>query len=186
MTRPPLVVAVIGSPRPRGNTATLVDEMFAVLSAAGADCERFVVAEHDVRFCLGHDECEEWDECPIPDEAEAILERVYAADGLILASPVYGDNVSAQLKVLLDRCCHRYNHGVHLAARAVALVTVSWGTGQNETLDAMERALSGDTAGPVTILRLKGDATYLGDAARDEALLERARQVGRDLADLLF
>ena len=185
MSGPPLVVALIGSPRPQGNTATVVDEVLGELAAAGATCERIVIAEHDVRFCLGHDECEEWDECPIPDDAEAILDRVWAADGLIVASPVYGDNVSAQLKVLLDRCCHRHNHGVLLRARVAALVTVSWGTGLDETLDAMERGIAGRFPGPVPMVRLKGVATSIGDAAADDELLARARAAGREMARLL-
>jgi multimeric flavodoxin WrbA len=180
-----LVVAVVGSPRAHGNTATLVAEVLEPLIAAGADCERFVLGEHDIRYCLGHDECEEWEECPIPDDTEAVLARMWAADGLVIGSPVYGDNVSGQLKVLLDRCCHRHNHGVLLRARAAALVTVSWGTGLDETLDAMERGITGRFPGPVPMLRLKGVATYLGDVAADAELRCRARALGGELAGLL-
>jgi multimeric flavodoxin WrbA len=163
----------------------VTDEVLAELAQAGATCEKYVLGEHRIRYCEGHDECEEWDECPVADDAEAILTRMWAADALVVASPVYGDTMSGQLKVLFDRCCHRYNHGVRLRAAAVGLVAVSWGTGLDETLDDIERSLAKRCRGSVPMLRLTGIATRVGDAAENDELLQGARRMGRGLARLL-
>lgn len=185
MTKTPLVVGLVGSPRPRGNTAHVVGLALEELAAAGATCESHVLGTLQLRYCEGHDDCEEWDECPLADDAEPVLERMWQADCLVVGSPVYGDNVSGQLKVLLDRCCHRHNHGLLLRASALGLVAVSAGSGLDETLDAMERGLAMRFAAPVPTRRLAGLATYLGDAGRDAGLERRARELGRELAELL-
>lgn len=181
----PLTVAVVGSPRPAGNSSRVVDEVLAELAAAGSACEKYVLGAYRIRYCEGHDECEEWDECPVADDAELVLARMWAADALVVATPVYGDTISGQLKVLFDRCCHRYNHSVHLRAAVLGLVAVSWGTGQDETLDVMQRSLAKRCPRPVPMLRLKGTATLLGDAAANDELLAGARAMGRELAESL-
>jgi multimeric flavodoxin WrbA len=179
------VLGVSGSPRRDGNTAVAAAAATAELASAGADCRTFVLGDLDIRYCLGHDECEEWEECPIPDDAEEVLGPLWEADGVIIASPVYGRTMSGQLKVLFDRCCHRYSRGLMMRARTVGLIAVTAETGLDDTLRAMERSLESrfDVLPPV--LRASGFATYLGDAARNEVLLADARALGRAMAAAL-
>ena len=87
-------MAVVGSPRPRGNTVALVDVALDELAARGAACERIMLGESHIAPCLGHDTCGDLAACAIVDDAAAVLDRVYAADALILATPVYYENVS--------------------------------------------------------------------------------------------
>ena len=80
-----------------------------------------------------------------------MLDRVYAADCLILASPVYYENVSAQMKAFIDRNVFRYAHDEWLPARVVGLIAVTAETGLDDTLAALRRyvALSTDHEVPV-------------------------------------
>jgi multimeric flavodoxin WrbA len=182
---PPRVVAVVGSPRPGGNTAVAVAAATAELAAAGARCRTYVLGELDIRYCLGHDECELWDECPIADDAEAVLGPLWEADAVIIASPVYGGTMSGQLKVLFDRSCHRYYHDPHLRARVVGLVAVTAQDGLDETLAAMESSVRRRFAVMPPVFRASGYATCLGDAACNETLLAGARALGRAMAAAL-
>ena len=56
--------------------------------------------------CLGHDECASFESCLQKDDADWILNRCSEADGIILATPVYWYNVSAQMKAFMDEEKH--------------------------------------------------------------------------------
>ena len=93
--------------------------------------------------------------------------------------------MSGQLKVLFERCCHRYYHDPHMRARAVGLIAVTAETALDETLAELEASLRRRFAVMPPVVRASGYATYLGDAARSEDLLAEARALGRGMAAAL-
>ncbi len=183
---PPLVVAVVGSPRPHGNTSILVDVALEELTRRGIRIERTMLGERRVAACLGHDDCSQRRACALGDEAADVLDAVYAADGLILATPVYYENVSAQMKAFMDRNVFRYAHDEWLPAQAVGLVAVTAETGLDETLAALRRYVALSTDGDPTIFSVGGCADTAGAAAQKPELLEAARQLAVDLAAVLL
>ena len=182
---PPHVVGVLGSPRRNGNCAALLRAAMAELELRGATVETIHLSAHDIRYCAGHDDCADRERCAILDDAPALLDRLYEADAVVLASPVYTDNVSGQMKVCLDRACHDYSRGRRLKARVIGLVTVADSTGLDDALAAMTRALAFIGREGVPAFSVKGYATLKGDAEKDRGLMEAARTFGRSLADSL-
>jgi multimeric flavodoxin WrbA len=178
----PSVVAVVGSPRRNGNTATLVAAALEDLEHRGAACETIDLGRLSLAPCLAHDTCGELAACVLDDDAAESLDRVYAADCLILATPVYYENVSAQMKAFIDRNYFPYMHGRRLRAKAVGLVVVTAETGLEETLAALRRfvALSSHHDIPVSVCA--GYADEAGAAAADAGLLAEARRLAGDLA----
>jgi multimeric flavodoxin WrbA len=61
-----------------------------------------VLADKRIEFCGDHVFCGER-ACPHDDRMAGILEQVYAAERLILATPIYYENVSGQMKTFMDR-----------------------------------------------------------------------------------
>ena len=181
----PSVVAVVGSPRRCGNTAALVGTVLGELEARGAACETFVLSELSIAPCQAHDACGDLAACPLGDDAATVLERVYAADCLILGTPVYYENVSAQMKAFIDRNVFPYSHEEWLRAKAVGLVAVTAETGLQETLDALRRYVSLSSDGDIPVFTCAGYADEAGAAAADEALVAEARRLGADLANAL-
>jgi len=181
----PSVVAVVGSPRLRGNTAVLVDVTLAELAARGAACETFVLSRLAVAPCLAHDTCAELATCAIGDDAARVLGRVYAADCLILGTPVYYENVSAQMKALIDRSYFPYVHGQWLRTKAVGLVVVTAETGLQETVDALRRYVALSSEEDVPVYTCAGYADEAGAAAADDELVAGARRLGAELAGAL-
>ena len=92
----PHVVAVIGSPRRHGNTVALVDAALEELERCDGRCTRMTSADLRIDACDGHENCGELAERPLDDDTAGVLDKVYAADWLILASPVYYENVRAR------------------------------------------------------------------------------------------
>jgi multimeric flavodoxin WrbA len=182
---PPLVVAVVGSPRPLGNTALLVDVVLAELARRRMRVEKVMLGERRVAGCLGHDDCAERSACPLGDDAADILDLVYAADGLILATPVYYENVSAQMKAFIDRNVFRYAHDEWLRAKVVGLVAVTAETGLDETLAALRRYVALSTDGEVPVFSVSGYADTAGSAAENPELLADARRLATEMAGAL-
>ena len=183
---PPIVVAVVGSPRVRGNTSLLVDVALEELGRRGIRVEKVMLGARRVAGCQGHDDCAERRACPLGDDAADILDVVYAADGLILATPVYYENVSAQMKAFMDRNVFRYAHDQWLRAQVVGLVAVTAETGLDETLAALRRYVALSSDGDVPIFSVGGYADTAGSAAQKPELLAAARQLAADLAGALL
>jgi len=178
-----LSVAVVGSPRRRGNSSLLVDVLLAELAARGLTTEKLHLADYRVEPCRGHDDCARRARCPLgDDDVEFLLSRVYAADVLVLATPVYYENVSAQLKAFIDRNVFYYSRERWLRARAVGLLAVSAETGLDDALAALERYVRLSSDREIPLFRLGGLAEKAGEALADEGLVARVRELAAALA----
>ena len=102
MTR---ILGISGSPRRGGNTEILLDRALDGASKAGAVVEKIVLNELCLRPCQGcYDRCRERAGCVIKDDMRLIYRKLDEADALVIASPIYFGSVSAQLKIMIDRC----------------------------------------------------------------------------------
>ena len=181
----PRVVAVIGSPRRGGNTATLVEAAFEELERRGCECTRIVLSTLRINACDGHENCGERESCPHDDDMPVVLEQVYAADGVILATPIYYENVSGQMKTFMDRNATRYYHDEWLAPKVVGLIAVAAESDAEDTLAAMRRFVTLSNPEELPVVALGGCADAPGAAADDAELIERARALGRSMAEQL-
>jgi multimeric flavodoxin WrbA len=180
----PLVVAVVGSPRPRGNSSLLTDVALEELEQRGCRVEKVMLGGGRLLPCLGHDDCSTR-HCPLGDDGEAVLDLVYRADGLLLATPVYYENVSAQMKAFIDRNQRRYAREQWLRAGVVGLLAVTAETGLDDAYQALRRYVELSVDHAVTYLTAGGLAEAMGAAAADEELVAAARGLGRDMAHAL-
>jgi multimeric flavodoxin WrbA len=100
------VVAFNGSARKDGNTAILVREVFKELKKAGIETELVQLAGKKIRGCTGCGKCFENKDrlCAVTaDYANTCIEKMDEADGIIISSPTYFADVSAETKALIDR-----------------------------------------------------------------------------------
>lgn len=98
------IVCVLGSPRPKGNSAFLAKRMCDRMRESGAKVKIFSLNKLSYRGCQGCMACKrELERCVIDDDLSQVLEAVRLSDGLIMASPVYYGDVSSQLKAFIDR-----------------------------------------------------------------------------------
>jgi multimeric flavodoxin WrbA len=181
----PRIVAVIGSPRRHGNTAALVDAALEELERRGCSCTRIALAALRIDACDGHANCGERAACPHDDDMPGVLEQVYGADGLVLASPVYYENVSGQMKTFIDRNATRYYHEQWLAPKVVGLIAVAAESGLDDTLAALRRFVVLSSPDELPVLSLGGVADQPGEAAANVELMAEARALGRAMAERL-
>jgi len=100
------VLAINGSPRPNGNTATALRIALQELESEGISTELVTIGQKVIRGCLACFRCRELQEqrCAIGgDEVNALIPKMIEADGILLGSPVYYSGINGTLKSFLDR-----------------------------------------------------------------------------------
>ena len=99
------ITTILGSPRRRGNTATVLG-LFEGMVPAAHRVERIKIADYTINGCLGCGACQ-WDftapGCIQRDDAGALLQRLMETDVIVYATPLYVWGFTAQMKAFLDR-----------------------------------------------------------------------------------
>ncbi len=180
------IIILKGSPREKGNSATLADRAADGARQAGAIVESIYLHGLDIRPCDGCDLCRDG-ACVIEDDMSPLYPKLAAADAILLASPIYWFTYSAQLKLCIDRWygyqsnrwreLSRKEYGVILAYGDSDLYT-SGAINAIHTLETMCRFLNSKIVGIV-----HGTLGEVGDAQKNPVLLQQAFDLGRRLAE---
>jgi multimeric flavodoxin WrbA len=100
------IVVLLGSPRKKGNSARLAEHLSKGAKSKGAKVESFYLNGMNIKPCQGCRSCQKENAkgCIIKDDMQALYPKIKEADVIVIASPVYWFNISAQTKVFIDRC----------------------------------------------------------------------------------
>lgn len=97
------VLLINGSPKANGNTAFALSQMAEVFSAEGVETETIQVGSQLIRGCTGCGSCYKIGKCVFDDLVNAVAEKLDAADGIVVGSPVYYASPNGTLISFLDR-----------------------------------------------------------------------------------
>ena len=97
------VLIISSSPRKGGNSDTLCDAFAEGAKEAGNEVEKVRIADLKIGYCTGCYACQKTGKCTIKDDAQGVIDKMMAANVIVLASPVYFYSICAQLKALIDR-----------------------------------------------------------------------------------
>lgn len=98
------ILAIYGSPRRNGNTATLLKHAVQGAKDTGAGVEEIVLRDLKISPCLEIYGCKQTGRCAIKDDFQALYDKLIACKGLMLASPIFFYSVSSHTKIFIDRC----------------------------------------------------------------------------------
>ncbi|MCP4341879.1 MAG: flavodoxin family protein [Desulfobulbaceae bacterium] len=98
------IIAIYGSPRRDGNSATLLKQAVAGARQEGAEVKEVFLRDYKISPCLEIYACIKNGECAIRDDFQEILAKLEASTGIMLASPIFFYSVSAHTKIFMDRC----------------------------------------------------------------------------------
>lgn len=106
------VLIISSSPRKGGNSDTLCDKFMEGAVSGGNNVEKVFLRDKNINYCTGCGLCNtnDYTVCSQKDDAVEVIEKMIAADVIVLSTPVYFYTMSAQMKTLIDRCCARYTH----------------------------------------------------------------------------
>jgi len=98
------VLAINGSHRKGKNTAEMLRLVLEEVSAAGAVTELLEITDYNISPCRSCNHCLKKPECSITDDDMGIIAgKMLAADGIVVGSPVYFNNVTGLMKIFMDR-----------------------------------------------------------------------------------
>jgi multimeric flavodoxin WrbA len=98
------VIGFTGSPRNGSNTEIIVEEILKGAVDAGAETEIFNLSKMDIAACKACQFCKENEgKCATQDDMQIAYKKIQEADALVLGSPVYMWQMSAQTKLFTDR-----------------------------------------------------------------------------------
>jgi len=185
---PKKILVLKGSPREKGNSSILADQVVAGAKAAGAEVESFVLQNMHIEPCTACEACHEepGNLCNIEDDMQMLYPKLIAADAIVVATPIYWFAVSAQAKLCIDRWyALETPQGSKLTGKQFAFVLVygdsdlftSGGINAIHSFQDMCRYLKAPIAGFAY-----GSANEAGDILKQSDLLEKARKLGQKLA----
>lgn len=134
------VLGLQGSPRKKGNTNHLLSLFMEEIGTHGAVTEIIDVPRTDITPCRGCGFCEKKGRCVIDDDvmSHEIYGLLRRADLIVAASPIYFYTMSAQLKILVDRCQTLWSvkyslklRDPHAKSRRGFLLSVGGSSGKN-------------------------------------------------------
>ncbi len=132
------VLMINGSPRKDSNTGIALAEMEKIFNQNGIDTEIIQIGTKDIRGCMACGYCFKGGKCAIDDIVnQEIAPKFEAADGLIVASPVFYASANGSLISLLDRLF--YSTSFNKTMKVGASVAVARRGGCSATFDQLNK-----------------------------------------------
>lgn len=184
------VIAINGSARKDGNTAILLGYVLKELEAEGIETELIQLSGRKIHGCLACRTCfgRKDGRCAQKNDfGNECIEKMAAADGVLLGSPTYVADVSPEIKALIDRACMvaRANQSLFRRKAGAAVIAVRR-AGAIHAFDALnhfflisEMIVPGSSYWNIGIGREKGDVE------NDAEGIQTMKDLGRNMAWLL-
>ncbi len=132
------VIAISGSPK-KATTYKLLQEITSVLEPHHISVTLVNLGDYEILECTGCELCiRKTSECFQNDDGKTILPQLLAADGLILASPVYVMNITGRLKSFIDKTSS-WVHRPPMVGKPALLVATTAGAGLKDVLNYLEK-----------------------------------------------
>lgn len=180
-------LAINGSPRQGGNTEILLKKVLEPIKAAGWDVEFLQIGGQAIHGCLACYKCFETKDgrcVQTKDAVNQVIESMTKADAIIIGSPTYFTDVSAEVKALLDRAglVGLASGGLWRGKIGAAVVAVRRGGGTHafDTINHMF-LMSGAVIPGSTYWNL-GFGLEKGDVAKDDEAARNMQDLGESIA----
>jgi multimeric flavodoxin WrbA len=184
------VVAFNGSARKGGNTAILLGHVLGELAAEGIETELVELAGASIHGCLACRKCSTRKDrrCSQTDDmGNVCIDKMAAADGILLGSPTYVADISPEIKALIDRAClvSKANGGMFRRKVGAAVVAVRR-AGAIHAFDALNHFfLISEMIIPGSSYWNIGYGREPGEVEKDEEGIQTMKTLGRNMAWLL-
>jgi len=184
------VVGINGSARKDGNTAILINRALEELQKEGIETELIQLAGKNIHGCRACKKCFEAKDrrCFVKnDDFNSVLEKMDEADGIILGSPVYFSDMTAEMKALIDRAGYVGKANGEMFRRKVgAAVTAARRGGCVHTFDSINHFFFiSQMVVPGANYWNMGFGREKGEVEKDEEGLNTMRVLGENMAWLM-
>ena len=178
------VLLLNGSPHPHGNTALALAELEKVFAENGVETELIQVGSKSVRGCIACGSCNRTGKCVFDDLVNETAPKFAAADGIVVASPVYYASPNATLIAFLDRLF--YSTHFDKTMKVGASVVVCRRGGASASFDVLNKYFTINNM-PVASSQYWNSVhgRTPGEAAQDAEGLQTMRVLARNMSFLM-
>lgn len=184
------ILGFIGSPRIGGNTDFLLSEILRTAHQNGALVEKVFLSKLKIAPCQACDFCKKHVNCQQNDDMQGLYRKIQNADGLILGTPAYFGQVTAQMKTFIDRLYAFYDKDFKSKIKKKkrgafvfiwAEISKSYAKKRKPVVEflgaILDNTLKAKTVGRI----VSGGIADIGDAAKNKLLVHNARQLGKKI-----
>ena len=178
------VLLINGSPKLQGNTYLALKEMEKVFEQCGVETELIHVGNRVIRGCIACGKCAELGKCIFDDPVNEVAPKFEAADGMVVATPVYYASANGTLVSFLDRLFS--STGFDKSMKVGAAVTVCRRGGASATFDELNKYFT--IAGMPVASSQYWNSVHgrtPGEAKEDAEGLQTMRVLARNMAFLV-
>lgn len=178
------VMILNGSPRVGGNTTIALNEMVKVFEAEGIETDVVQIGNQAIRGCIACNSCLKTGKCVFDDAVNDLAAKFEAADGLVVASPVYYASANATLIATLDRLF--YSTSFDKTMKVGASVVVARRGGCSATFDELNKYFT--ISGMPIVSSQYWNSVHgrdSGEAAQDAEGLQTMRVLARNMVFLM-
>ena len=183
------VLIVAASPRKNGNSTILALKAAEGVKSAGGEADMVSIGNLKIAPCNACDACRAKPDagCVIKDDMQPLYQKIRDAQGIIFATPVYWFNMSAQMKLFIDRTYAVYDEGVYaFTGKDVGVILtyededvfVSGGINALRSFQDICGYVRANLVGKVY-----GSAGKAGDVQANGKLLQKAHDLGRKIVN---
>lgn len=181
------ILVLLGSPRKKGNSAILAEEIARGAISAGAEVETVYLHGLNIAPCRSCYHCQKPGStgCSIDDDMQKIYGSMAACDAWVIASPVYWFTMSAQIKTWMDRCFAFPAYAEDPFRRKKIAIAMSYGgddpfdSGCINALRTFQDAYR--YVGARIVGMVYGSAMAAGDIKSDKTVIQAAEDLGKKL-----
>ena len=182
------VLAINGSPKPNGNTASMLRQVLGVCEALGHETEFYQAGGRPVRGCMACGGCSKHiGRCAVDDWLNELYPKMAEVDAILLGSPTYFADLTPELKCVIDRAGFiSRRDGMRFSRKIGAAVSAVRRAGSIHVLDSINHFfLLNDMVVPGSSYWNMGLCRDLGEFAGDEEGNATMRKLGENIVWLL-
>ena len=178
------VLIINGSPRTKGNSSRLVEEMTKIFEKENVEVDSYQIGSKAIRGCMACGYCYEHNECVFKDDVNDLAKRFEAADGLVVLSPVYYGSANGSIISLLDRLF--YSSHFEKRFKVGAAFAIARRAGTTATFDELNKYFTINQM-PISSGRYwnNGFGRAEGQVEQDLEGTQNARVVARNMVFLM-
>ncbi len=184
------VVALLGSPRKKGNSTVLAKQIIQGAESVGAKVETVYLNGLNIKPCQGCYACKKKNStgCAVDDDMQSLYPKLVESGAWIIASPVYWFSMSAQTKIFMDRCFAIWNEDSEINPLYQKRIAIAMSYGDSDPFNSgCVNALRSFQdayryAGAKIVGMVYGSADEPGEIASNAELMTQAEKIGKKLA----
>lgn len=181
------ILALHGSPRKKGNSISLSQELLKSFEEKGGKYTEYRLAKMDIKPCKACDSCQKDSKfaCTIKDDFQEISKALKKADTLLFSSPIYCFTYSAQLKLFIDRTYALWKPEDNLLKDKKIIIVLTYGDDDAFASGAVNAIRTFQDwfafLGSEIIHIIHGTADKPGEILKNQELVKKVRKIGASL-----